>query len=358
MSLRTPITAKDAAGLLASVEYILLDIDGVVWSGEHVLPGIPQTLQYLRSCGKQIRFLTNNASVSRAQLVRMFLNRGIEGVKEGEVYNSGFAAALRLQRLLTAGNRHGAEGRLVERNVFVIGEDGLHEELRRVLAPGYITYGLELHDPERCGGYNANRAASAWRQRTLPAPLQQLSLPSGDCGDGISLADLSPGAVVVGLDLHFNMLKLAYASLCLQKRRALKQENASEKDDVVFIATNEDPQIPIGTEGLLLPGCGGIVSALATVSGRRPDVVCGKPHVDMAKILFEAEGITDPQRCLMVGDRLTTDVAFGNAAGCKTMFVLSGAETMDNVMQAERCNDLALLPDFIAASLAVFLPTT
>lgn len=363
-------TAKAAEELLASVEYILLDIDGVVWSGQHVIPNIPQTLRHLRSCGKQIRFLTNNASVSRAGLVQQFYRRGIEDVQEHEIYNSGFAAALRLQRLMATDKTDSrSTPPLVEGNVFVVGEEGLHEELQRVLAPGYITYGLELHDAEQCGGYNVNRVASAWTQRVLPTPYKQLTCfpssssstvgteSSADHRNGISLADLAPAAVVVGLDLHFNMLKLAYASLCLQKtHRRSGGEDTGAPNTVHFIATNEDPQIPVGADGVLLPGAGGMVSALRAVCGRPPDVVCGKPHVDMARILFEAEGITDAQQCLMVGDRLTTDVAFGSAAGCRTMLVLTGAETEEDVMRAARNGEVSMLPDYVAPSLAVFMP--
>ncbi|AAZ13514.1 p-nitrophenylphosphatase, putative [Trypanosoma equiperdum] len=376
-----PLTAPSAQKLLQSVKYILLDVDGVVWSGPRVLPNIPQTLQYLRSLGKEIRFLTNNASVSRSSLAQLFRQRGIEGVKESEVYNSGYAAALRLRRICGAaeGNQERQEGneptsdkRLVRGNVFVIGEEGLHEELQRVLAPGYITYGMELHDAEKVGGYNSANAATAWKERILPAPLRQLKPPDGitDYGRGISLTDLSPVAVVVGLDLHFNMLKLAYASLCLHRGAGSNTDSEGDRiggdrdrtpdkglqKPVCFIATNEDPQIPIGEEGLLLPGAGGMVSALRTVSGRNPDAVCGKPHVDMARIMFEAEGITDARQCLMVGDRLTTDIAFGNAAGCRTLFVLSGAESMADIARAKSTGDSQLLPEFVAPSLASLMP--
>ncbi|PWU84656.1 putative p-nitrophenylphosphatase [Trypanosoma cruzi] len=131
MSTRTILTAGEAAEVLASVRYVLLDVDGVLWAGKHVLPNIPETLSYLRLREKQIRFLTNNASISRAGMVREFQRRGIQGVREGEVYNSGFAAALRLQSLFTANKSTGSDRPLVERNIFVIGEEGLHEEMRR-----------------------------------------------------------------------------------------------------------------------------------------------------------------------------------------------------------------------------------
>nr|CCC92546.1 unnamed protein product [Trypanosoma congolense IL3000] len=341
--------------LLSSVKYILLDVDGVVWSGPLVLPKIPETLRYLRSIGKQVRFVTNNASISRASLAKKFKDRGIEGVRVSDVYNSGYAAALRLRSIC------GGEDGLVRENIFVVGEEGLHDELRQMLAPGYVTYGLELHDAEAVGGYNSAVVASAWKENVLRPPQQEPELlPSGEaCKTNISLADLSPGAVVVGLDTHFNMLKLSYASLCLQKNRrrsCTAHDGGKAQKHVHFIATNMDPQIPIGEEGVLLPGAGSMVAAVSTASGRQPDVVCGKPCVDLAKALFEAEGITDPRQCLMVGDRLTTDIAFGNAAGCRTLLVLSGVESLEDVARVEGEGNGNLLPEFIAPSLAVLLP--
>ncbi|KPA74389.1 putative p-nitrophenylphosphatase [Leptomonas pyrrhocoris] len=100
-----------------------------------------------------------------------------------------------------------------------------------------------------------------------------------------------------------------------------------------------------------------MVGALCIAVGRRPDAVCGKPHVDLAKILFAAEQITNPKEtCLMVGDRLTTDVAFGNAAGCQSMLALSGIEGLADVEKALKEGNTALIPDYVAESLAVFLP--
>ncbi|CCW65421.1 unnamed protein product [Phytomonas sp. EM1] len=183
--------------------------------------------------------------------------------------------------------------------------------------------------------------------------------------EGISLADLNAVAVVVGLDRHFNTLKLAYAGMILHgpPRAGWGEEEEKGKRKApssplpLFIATNEDPQIPIGAENILVPGAGCMVRAVATVSGREPDAVCGKPKVDMATILFAEEGIADARAsCLMVGDRLITDIAFGNAAGCQTMLVLSGIEGMQDIERAKRERRSELLPDYVADSLACFIP--
>lgn len=368
------LDAAAAAALLSSpaLRYILLDIDGVLWSGATVIPGAPEALTLFRQSGKQVRFLSNNASLSRQGLLATFEKRGIAGVTEAEVYNSAYAAALKLQQLLgkTVDGDEAVAGPLVHGNVFVVGEAGLHDELQKVLAPGYITYGLELHDAQQAGGYDAQRISGAWHTPTLPPPQQRLVICSGDrcrmavaTGDpeadraaAISLSELDPVAVVAGLDMHFNMVKLAYASMALQGPPPREAEQKQQRRPL-FIATNEDPQIPIGPDSMLLPGAGCMVGPLATASGRTPDAVCGKPNVDMATILFEAEGITDPKEsCLMIGDRLTTDVAFGNGAGCQSMLVLSGAEGLEDVAAAEAAGRKELLPDYVTDSLASFLP--
>ncbi|CAJ1011030.1 putative Haloacid dehalogenase-like hydrolase/HAD-hyrolase-like/Mitochondrial PGP phosphatase [Leishmania naiffi] len=360
------ITPALAARLVASpLKYMLLDIDGVIWCGGHVIERVPETLRYLRDQGKQIRFLSNNASLSREQLRQSLEKKGIECVTVQECYNSAYAAALRLKQLLGKADVPGEEPR-VHGNVFVIGEQGLHDELQQVLAPGFITYGVELHDAERAGGYDTEALGSAWRVPCLPAPRKRLVVCNGktcrmvqagtDNAEKITLSDLNAVAVVVGLDKHFNILKLAYGSLALQGPPAtLRGESYTSP---LFLATNEDPQLPVGRDGAMIPGAGSIVSALCTAVGRRPDTVCGKPNEDMGRILFKAEGITNPRdECIMIGDRLTTDVAFGNATGCQSMLVLSGIEGMADVEEAEKQGKTELVPNYVGESLACFLPS-
>eukprot|EP00796_Vickermania_ingenoplastis_P009699 gene9699-6796_t len=357
------ITAAQAKKLLSSLKYILLDIDGVLWSGDKIIEGSPEAVTHFRQQGLQVRFLSNNASVCREQLAQNLTRRGFSGVTTKEVYNSAYAAALRLLQVL--GRDDDSGDKKVHGNVVVVGEEGLHQEIQAVLADGCITYGTELHDPERLGGYRSAEIAKGWREKVLPPPVKRLVLCNGNTcqmiqagtanATNISLTDLNPVAVVVGLDLHFNTLKMAVAAMAIQGPPAdLRQPNAS---GALFVATNEDPQIPVGGDNVLLPGAGTMVGALVTAVGRRPDMVCGKPFTPMAEALMKAEQITDPKNsCLMIGDRLTTDVAFGNEAGMSSMLVLSGAESMDDVAAAEAAGKAALLPRYVANSLADLVP--
>lgn len=389
------ITSGQADKLVHGLlKYILLDIDGVLWSGDKIIDGAREALLYFRKEKLQIRFLSNNASVSRQELHQRLLRRGFEGVSVEEVYNSGYAASLRLSQVLGTRDYMPSDGKgsltsvtgskgtpKVHGNILVIGEKGLHDEIQQVLAEGFITYGLELHDAQVAmgkDGYQPNVVSKGWREKVLPPPFQPLTLNDGSTcrviqagnenseESKISLADLNPVAVVVGLDFHFNMLKLAVASMTLlgapkDIQETLQATRSSPHSPPLFIATNEDPQIPCGNDKILLPGAGAIVQALCTAVGRTPDMICGKPFIDMAQAFMTAENIppeSAKESCLMIGDRLTTDVAFGNAAGMSSMLVLSGAEDMKDLLIAAEGGKKHLIPDYVGNSLADFLPSS
>lgn len=59
------LDAASAVAALDGVSTVLLDCDGVLWSGEQVLPGVPAALAALRVAGKRLLFLTNNSNHSR-----------------------------------------------------------------------------------------------------------------------------------------------------------------------------------------------------------------------------------------------------------------------------------------------------
>ena len=111
-----------------------------------------------------------------------------------------------------------------------------------------------------------------------------------------------------------------------------------------FIATNLDPTYP-GAEGLL-PGAGSLVAAVATASGRKPEVA-GKPEPAMAA--FVRARYADP--VVMIGDRPSTDGAFADALGVPFAMVLSGIAGTDG---EEQVPDPP--PPFIAEDLGALAP--
>lgn len=93
------------------------------------------------------------------------------------------------------------------------------------------------------------------------------------------------------------------------------------EDGTTFLGTDPDRTIP--TETRRVPGSGAIINAIAGVAGRDPDRVLGKPDPTAAEAIERSLGIP-PEECLIVGDRLDTDIALGKRAGMTTVLVRTG----------------------------------
>jgi 4-nitrophenyl phosphatase len=124
---------------------------------------------------------------------------------------------------------------------------------------------------------------------------------------GFTNGDSECLAVVVGLDRELTYDKLRRATLLIRSGSA-------------FIGANPDPSLP-SPDGDV-PGAGSILAALETATGTQP-VIVGKPErtlLDSAMSRLKVK----PVETLMVGDRVETDIAAGQKAGCKTALLLSG----------------------------------
>jgi len=108
-------------------------------------------------------------------------------------------------------------------------------------------------------------------------------------------------------------------------------------------ATNPDPTCPFADREL--PDCAGIIAHLEAVTGRKCELIAGKPSPLMMAAC--AERLRVPlARCLLVGDRLETDIAMGRVAGCRTALVLTGVTTPEQARQTQPP------PDYILPSVA------
>lgn len=118
------------------------------------------------------------------------------------------------------------------------------------------------------------------------------------------------------------------------------------------MVTNPDPAFTLaprseGVPATLAPAAGVWAKAVAMVSGREPDIICGKPSASLGVHLLRTYGLDRETTC-MVGDRIDTDIQFGKSAGMATLFVESGTTTGDVAMQAEE----GQRADFLAPSIA------
>ena len=115
-------------------------------------------------------------------------------------------------------------------------------------------------------------------------------------------------------------------------------------DGGAFVGSDPDVLIPAENGGMV-PGSGAVVNACAGVLERDPDHVLGKPSPETVEMAREAMGVP-LEECLVVGDRLNTDLAFGERAGMTTVLVRTGV-TDDRVL-----GESDVEPDFVIDSLA------
>jgi len=89
-----------------------------------------------------------------------------------------------------------------------------------------------------------------------------------------------------------------------------------------FFATNGDRFCPTPDGGQ--PDAAAVIAAIEACTNTRVEVVVGKPSPIMAEAALARLGLP-PERCLMVGDRLETDVLLGLNAGMAAALALTGA---------------------------------
>jgi len=124
---------------------------------------------------------------------------------------------------------------------------------------------------------------------------------------GFIVSESDVAVVIVGMDRELTFDKLSKASRLI-------------RSGADFLATNPDRTFPT-PEGLI-PGAGAILAAVEAATGQQA-LVIGKPQPEMYNFALKYMG-TPPENTLVVGDRVETDIAGGQAVGCKTALVLSG----------------------------------
>jgi NagD protein len=114
-----------------------------------------------------------------------------------------------------------------------------------------------------------------------------------------------------------------------------------------FIATNRDAYCP--TPGGGLPDCAAVIAAVEACTGHAVEEVVGKPSPIMGRALAERLG-APPRQCLVVGDRLETDIALAATSGMASALVLTGVTTLKQALAAEA------RPDYILERIDQVLP--
>ncbi len=281
---------------LARYRAFLLDLDGVVYRGNLILPGARELVDWADATGRRVLFLSNNSFATVDEVAAKLARLGV-AQPEGRTLTAGYAAAQAIAQRFPGGS------------VYALAVPSVAGMLRDA--------GLRLIPDD--------------------APIASAAtLSDAPRGDVSATGDQPqrPDAVLVGLDRT-----LTYARL----RQALRAILAG----AAFYGVNRDPRLPI--EDGFEPGTGSLVVALEYASGLSAEVI-GKPGPGIVYQALRRLGASADET-LMVGDALDLDVVAGHAAGLTTALVLSGLSTAQDAEEATG----ARKPEYVFADLAALL---
>jgi len=230
---------------MRATRLFLFDLDGTIYLSGTLLAGATGFLDRLDAAGVPYAFMTNNSSLGPGDY---------------------------LQKLRRLGLRVEAKGVLTsaEASVLMLRELGL--------GPGLYVLG-----------------SAAYKAYLT--------------GQGYTLTDERPAAVLVGFDQD-----LTYAALAAAARLVWK--------GAPLLASHPDVYCPSAAG--LCPDAGAIVAALEAATGKKVQAIAGKPHrwiVQLARQRFDV----DCDEICVVGDRLQTDIRMGKEMGMRTVLPLTGA---------------------------------
>lgn len=133
--------------------------------------------------------------------------------------------------------------------------------------------------------------------------------------------------VVVGFDMTLAYDKLAIACRLIDR-------------GVPYVATHPDVRCPI-EGGEFIPDCGAMLELIKTATGKKPQMIFGKPYKYMVDVVLDKTGYKK-EEIAMVGDRLSTDIAFGLNNGILSVMVLTGEATLADVERGDIKPDIIL----------------
>jgi glycerol-1-phosphatase len=221
-----------------------------------------------------------------------------------------------LRELLAAGKRivfvTNNPGRLPEAYAERLRGLGVEVGVEQIVTAGMVAARL-AGEAAGAGGTAFVIGASALKEMVAATGAQLLEGPDAQAAD----------VVVVSGHRGFDYEELLTAKFALDRGAGL-------------FATSHDPTMPF--PGGELPGTGAVLAAVEVASGREA-TIAGKPERHLFEMAKEAVGGGRPA---MIGDRLSSDIDGGRAAGLETVLVLSGTTSREEAEAADPAPDHVL----------------
>lgn len=139
--------------------------------------------------------------------------------------------------------------------------------------------------------------------------------------------------VLVGLDRHFTYAKLNAAMTAI-------------RNGAKMIVTNPDPYCPVS--GGYIADTFAIARAIEVASGQSTFDVIGKPSTFYGEQMIEQLN-SKKERCLVIGDRLETDILLSTFNQLQSCLVLTGVASKEDVEKKQ------IYPNFIVDDLQKLL---
>ena len=106
---------------LANFKAIIFDLDGVIYRGETLLPGVTELIAKLKEESKPFLFLTNNSAKTCDQVLDKLLRLGLKDINLQQVLTSAVALGLWLKTNVER-----------DKKIFIFGMDGLRHEVENI----------------------------------------------------------------------------------------------------------------------------------------------------------------------------------------------------------------------------------
>ncbi|GMR45362.1 hypothetical protein PMAYCL1PPCAC_15557, partial [Pristionchus mayeri] len=267
----------------------LFDADGTLWTHDEPIPGAINFMQELISRGKKVFIITNNSSRSTRRYVQKVTRLGFP-VSESNIISPNTTIIDFCKR-----NPH-----FIRKGIYLIGNIGIKEALEEALDVECFGIGID-------------------------------NMPESDFFPSTVKLEREASCVIVADDPHFTYMKL------------IKATNYLADPNCGFFVTNMDATLP--NDSYILPGTGCFAAAICTAVAPREPTLFGKEGEMMGRYLKNNLEL-NPEKTIIFGDRLDTDIKFGFVNGFDTCWVRTGTNSVDDVNRAIDQGDESLIPKF------------
>lgn len=304
----------------------IFDCDGVLWLQNNAIPGAKSMLNKLLKLNKKLIFLSNNSTKEITEYKKKIgILFNIE-IGTDQIFTSSVATAVFVSELISSQVQKNMN---VNVTILLVGSLALKNTIMNELKFNHLEKQVNiLWTKEIFDSFSS----------PYPSLTEIADMP----------LDENVSIIVAGFYIEHGYKDVSLVCRYLHEM----------KNEVHFIGTNDDCTYP-AKNGIVLAGTGSLMASMKVLTPK-PMIMCGKPHKILFELIEKKHGqmiemqendskkqkrrYLDVSKCLMIGDRISTDIAFAKNTGMKSLLVMSGVTNETLLKQSE------MIPDFILPS--------